>query len=110
MCNYVQDNWVEVLPLAEFAYNNSIYQFTLMAPLRVMYNYHPTKQFNPPKNPTEITGPGSPVDGWRERDLPKFAGNQNRCSASTQKVSLRKSDDFCGQRKIIAIDQQIEHF
>ena len=31
-CNYEQDNWVELLPLAEFAYNNSIHHSTLMTP------------------------------------------------------------------------------
>jgi transposase InsO family protein len=26
LCNYEQDNWVELLPLAEFAYNNSVHR------------------------------------------------------------------------------------
>jgi len=31
-CNYEQDNWVELLPLAEFAYNNAIHTSTRMTP------------------------------------------------------------------------------
>jgi hypothetical protein len=31
-CNYEQDNWVELLPLAEFAYNNSMHASTRMTP------------------------------------------------------------------------------
>lgn len=27
-CNFLQDNWVQLLPLAEFAYNNSIHSAT----------------------------------------------------------------------------------
>jgi hypothetical protein len=41
-CNYQQDNWVELLPLAEFAYYNYMHHSTLMTPFWVKYNYHPT--------------------------------------------------------------------
>jgi len=51
-CNYEQDNWVELLPLAEFAFNNCINHFMLMTPVRANYNYHPTMQFKPPKDPS----------------------------------------------------------
>jgi hypothetical protein len=51
-CNYEQDNWVQLLPLAEFAYNNSIHHYTLMTPIWANYSYHPTMQFKPPKNPS----------------------------------------------------------
>jgi len=48
--NYKQDNCVESLLLAEFAYNNSIHHVVLMTAFWVNYNYHPTMQFKPPKN------------------------------------------------------------
>jgi len=48
-CNYEQDNWVELLPLAEFAYNNSIHHSTCMTPFWANYHYHPSMQFKPPK-------------------------------------------------------------
>lgn len=48
-CNYEQDSWVELLPLAEFAYINSIYHSTLMILFWANYNDHSTMQFQPPK-------------------------------------------------------------
>jgi len=48
--NNEQGNWVELLPRAEFTYNISIHHSTLMTPFWANYNYHPTMQFNPPKD------------------------------------------------------------
>jgi transposase InsO family protein len=39
--NYEMDNWVELLPMAEFAYNNSITQATGMSPFYANYGRHP---------------------------------------------------------------------
>jgi hypothetical protein len=50
-CNYKQGNWVELFLLAEFAVNNSIHLSTLMTTFWVNYNYHPTMQCKPPKDP-----------------------------------------------------------
>jgi hypothetical protein len=46
---YVQDNWVELLPLAEFAYNNSMHVTTRLTPFIANYSYHPEMHFKPPK-------------------------------------------------------------
>ena len=48
-CNYEQDNWVELLLLAEFAYNNSIHHSTCMTPFWANYHYYPSMQCKPPK-------------------------------------------------------------
>jgi len=48
-CNYEQDNWVELLPLDQFAYNNSIHHSTCMTPFWANYHYHPSMQFKPAK-------------------------------------------------------------
>jgi len=50
-CTYKQDNWVELLPLTELVHNNSIPHSTLMTPVWVNYNNHPTIQFKHPKDP-----------------------------------------------------------
>jgi len=47
-CNYEQDNWVELIPLAEFAYNNSVHHSTRMTPCWPNYHYHPPIPFKPP--------------------------------------------------------------
>jgi hypothetical protein len=39
--NYHQDNWTELLPLAEFAYNNTIQGSTQQIPFFANYEYHP---------------------------------------------------------------------
>jgi RNase H-like domain found in reverse transcriptase/Reverse transcriptase (RNA-dependent DNA polymerase)/Integrase zinc binding domain/Chromo (CHRromatin Organisation MOdifier) domain/Integrase core domain len=47
--NYEQDNWAMLLPLAEFAYNNTIHQSTRMTPFFANYGFHPQMQFKKPK-------------------------------------------------------------
>jgi len=39
--NYQQDNWVSLLPLAEFAYNNSLHSSTNQSPFFALSGYHP---------------------------------------------------------------------
>lgn len=39
--NYQQDNWVSLLPLAEFSYNNSIHSSTKHTPFESTYGFHP---------------------------------------------------------------------
>ena len=53
-CNYEQDNRVELLPLAEFAYNNSIHHSTRMTRFWANYHYHPPMQFKQPKTPSNM--------------------------------------------------------
>lgn len=40
-CNYEQDNWVEMIPMAEYAYNNSVTTATSLSPFFANYGYHP---------------------------------------------------------------------
>jgi hypothetical protein len=54
-CNYEQDNWCEMLPIAEYAYNNSLTTATGMSPFIANYGFNP--RMNWPieaeaKNPT----------------------------------------------------------
>ena len=39
---YSQDDWVDYLPLAEFAFNNSVNNSTRLTPFFANYGYHPT--------------------------------------------------------------------
>jgi hypothetical protein len=45
---YEQDNWVDLLPLAEFAYNNSVHVTTRLTPFFANYGYHPEMHFKLP--------------------------------------------------------------
>jgi hypothetical protein len=40
-CNYQQDDWSNLLTMAEFAYNNTISSTTRMTPFFANYGYHP---------------------------------------------------------------------
>ena len=40
-CNYQQDNWSELLPFAEFAYNNALSATTSVSPFFANKGYHP---------------------------------------------------------------------
>ena len=46
-CNYQQDNWSELLPLAEFAYNNAPYATTGITPFFANKGYHPNISIHP---------------------------------------------------------------
>ena len=52
--NYEQNNCVELLPLREFAYNNSVHHSMRMTPFWPNYHYHPPMQFKPPKAPSNL--------------------------------------------------------
>ena len=40
-CNYEQNDWFELLPLAEFAYNNASQESTKISPFFANYGFHP---------------------------------------------------------------------
>jgi hypothetical protein len=47
---YEQDNWVDLLPLAEFAYNNSVHVTTRLTHFSTNYGYHPEMHFKLPNH------------------------------------------------------------
>src|ERR1700742_3486614 len=52
--NYEQNNWVERLPLAQFAYNNAVHASTRVSPFYANYGYHPKLQFKQPAKGSAI--------------------------------------------------------
>jgi hypothetical protein len=63
-CSYQQDDWVDLLPLAEFCYNNATHTSTKQTPFFANYGRHPlTNDFNITK--TESINPAS--EGFAER-------------------------------------------
>jgi transposase InsO family protein len=53
-CNYEQNDWSELLPLAEFAYNNSFSTATGLSPFYANYGFHPRTNWptdEQPRNP-----------------------------------------------------------
>jgi hypothetical protein len=49
-CNYQQDNWSELLPLAEFAYNNAPSATTGVSPFFTNKGYHPIISIHPERD------------------------------------------------------------
>ena len=49
-CNYQQNNWSELLPLAEFAYNNAPSATTSVSPFFANKRYHPNITVHPEHN------------------------------------------------------------
>ena len=46
-CNHYQDNWVDLLPMAEFAQRNLVSATTKMTPFYMNHGYHPRMSFSP---------------------------------------------------------------
>lgn len=57
--NYQQDNWSDLLPMAEFCYNNTIHSSTNQTPFFALHGYHPRFNLQVPRvaasNPTAQT-------------------------------------------------------
>src|SRR5437588_3007761 len=70
--NYDQDDWVQMLPLAEFAYNNSYTTATKTIPFYANYGFHPRRMC-----PTEFEtkNPASSVYGHWLKSIHKKIAN-----------------------------------
>ena len=51
-CNYQQTNWSQLLPLAEFSYNNAPHATTKISPFFANKGYHPTITVHPERDLT----------------------------------------------------------
>ena len=49
-CNYQQDNWYQLLPLGEFAYNNALSATMKVTPFYANKGYHPNLTIHPEKD------------------------------------------------------------
>jgi RNase H-like domain found in reverse transcriptase/Reverse transcriptase (RNA-dependent DNA polymerase)/Integrase zinc binding domain/Chromo (CHRromatin Organisation MOdifier) domain/Integrase core domain len=82
--NYEQDNWVELLPLAQFAYNNSVHASTKMTPFFANHGYHPEMQFKRPKDPAKLPS---------ERAADEYAGKLQEIHARLQE-NVREAQEY----------------
>ena len=58
-CNYQQDDWVELLSLAEFSYNNAFQQTIKCSPFYANYGYNPRFTVDPRKTDPTISAPAA---------------------------------------------------
>jgi len=61
-CNYQQDNWADLLPLAEFAYNNTPSATTGVSPFFANKGYHPSISVYPEHDMTSARARDYAVD------------------------------------------------
>jgi len=61
-CNYQQDNWADLLPLAEFAYNNAPSATTGVSPFFANKGYHPSISIYPERDMTSAQARDYAVD------------------------------------------------
>ena len=63
--NYDQNDWYQLLPLAEFAYNNSYTTATKMTPFYANYGFHPKTEW---ERQAQTENPASKIFGhWLKR-------------------------------------------
>jgi hypothetical protein len=68
-CHYQQDDWVDLLPLAEFSYNNARSATTHASPFYANYGYNPRPQPHTPSNPAESYNPAADHFAKRLQDV-----------------------------------------
>src|SRR3984893_9228171 len=79
-CNYQQDNWSELLPLAEFAYNNALSATTGISPFFVNKGYHPNISVYPECEVTLVRAQELTVDlDELHQELRTQIANAQRC-------------------------------
>jgi len=61
-CNYQQVNWADLLPLAEFTYNNALSATTRVSPFFTNKGYHPNISVYPERNMTSARARDYAVD------------------------------------------------
>jgi hypothetical protein len=70
-CNYQQDNWQELLPLAELAYNNSVHTSTKKTPFLANYGYNITLPVTIVPRPGDSSNPAAEDLAKSLRDIHK---------------------------------------
>jgi len=96
-CMWDQDDWVDLLPFAEFCYNNTVHTATKQTPFFAIDHQHPENNFkNPRDNATESNNPEA-VKTVEDLDTMREAIRENMKAAQTrmakyynQKVANKK--------------------
>ena len=69
-CSYHQDDWISLLPLAEFTYNNSVTAQSQTSPFFANYGYHPTFDIASirPSSPSQVPRAEERADQFRSQN------------------------------------------
>ena len=99
-CNYQQDNWASLLPLAEFAYNNAPNETTGTSPFFANKGYHPNLAVHPERDLASARAREFAVDLGELHDALKtnIAQAQQRYQKSADNGRLPAPDFKIGQK------------
>ena len=99
-CNYQQDNWAALLPLAEFAYNNAPNETTGTSPFFANKGYHPNLAVHPERDLASARARDFAVDLGELHDALKshIALAQQRYQKSADARRLPAPEFKVGQR------------
>jgi hypothetical protein len=92
-CNFLQNNWVQLLPLAEFAYNNSIHSATGVSPFMANYGVNPRCQLSRATsltdNPEELSERMKLMDEFLTNNLEKAREQMKRHADKYRSESVK---------------------
>ena len=60
-CNFMQDDWADLLHMAEYAYNTATSESTKMSPFEANYGFQPETQWMRPKSGIEWANPAAEI-------------------------------------------------
>ena len=102
-CNYQQDNWSELLPLAEFAYNNAPSATTGISPFFANKGYHPNISVHPERDLTSARAREYAVnlDELHKELRTQIAATQERYQVSADKQRIPAPDFKVGDQVFV---------
>jgi len=101
-CTFKQGNWVELLLLAEFAYNNAGHASTRMTPFWVYYHYHPVMQFKAPKQPSSLK-----LDFHADTSVAGLEETHQTLCKNLQEAQARQTKYTDGKEVVVKIGDQV---
>jgi hypothetical protein len=81
--NYRQNNWMDLLPFAEFSYNNTVHTGTKMSPFFANYAFHPRMSFDVPVEESSVPAAENLYSAMKE--INEFLTNALKKSQETMK-------------------------
>jgi hypothetical protein len=93
-CDHQQDNWLDILPLAEFAYNNAEHSSTRMSPFFANYGLHPrcTLRLTP-------AGPGTSPNPSAEDLTRKYRAIHDQAKEELKRAQAKYKETYDARHK-----------
>jgi len=83
-CIWDQDDWIDLLPFAEFGYNSTVQTVTKKTPFFAAYHQHPKNNFKNPRDNATRSNNSEVVKTVDDLNTMKEAMRENMKAAQTQ--------------------------